>query len=51
MGIAEREEREKETRIIETIMNENFPKFMSHTKTQIQEAQMSITYVEHCTYS
>lgn len=40
MGIAEREEREKEKEeFFETIITEIFPKFMSDTKTQIQKAQ------------
>jgi len=40
MGMPEGEEREKGTEeILETIMIKNFPKLMSDTKSQIQEAQ------------
>ena len=40
MGIAEREGREKRTEeIFKTIMIENFPKSMTDTKPQMQEAE------------
>ena len=37
MEIPEGEEREKGTKIFETIMTQNFPKLMSKTKPQVQE--------------
>jgi len=38
MEIPERKERQKGTKIFETIMTENFSKLMSKTKSQVQEA-------------
>ena len=44
MRILEKEEREKGTEeIFKTIMTENFPKLMSDTKPQIQEAQRTLS--------
>ena len=37
--IAEKEERERNRRTIEALMNENFPKLMLDTKLRIQKAQ------------
>lgn len=40
MGITKGEERENKTdEIFETIINENFPKFLLYTKPQIWESQ------------
>ena len=46
MGTPEREEREKRRKeMFETIMMEKFPKLMSDTKPQIQEAQRTLSRV------
>ena len=47
MRIPEKEERQKGTEeIFETIMIEDFPKFMSDTKPQIQETQKTLIRID-----